>query len=175
MRQGVVVPMPRENDSDVKYKESVTGRLVICGQFSRKAVSTHPRPAVTIPSIEIIEPMKKSLITLAVLGLGTAATAAQAQSSVTLYGLIDAGVTYVNSTKTANGGHSLIAEQDGATAGLSGSRWGMRGNEDLGGGLAAIFVLESGFSYNNGTSGQGGALFGRQAFVGLSSTQYGTF
>jgi predicted porin len=118
--------------------------------------------------------MKKSLITLAVLGLGTAATAAQAQSSVTLYGLIDAGVTYVNSTKTATGGHSLIAQQDGATAGLSGSRWGMRGNEDLGGGLAAIFVLEGGFSYNTGASGQGGDLFGRQAFVGLSSTQFGT-
>ncbi|CAB3780516.1 porin [Pararobbsia alpina] len=115
--------------------------------------------------------MKKSLITLAV--LGTAATAAQAQSSVTLYGLIDAGVTYVNSTKTATGGHSLVAMQDGATAGLSGSRWGVRGQEDLGGGSSAIFVLESGFSYNTGASGQGGALFGRQAFVGLSNTTYG--
>ncbi len=116
--------------------------------------------------------MKKSLITLAV--LGTVASAAQAQSSVTLYGLIDAGVVYVNSTKTGSGGRSLIAEQDGATAGLSGSRWGLRGTEDLGGGLNAIFVLESGFSYNTGASGQGGALFGRQAYVGLSSKDYGS-
>ncbi|RKP59037.1 porin [Pararobbsia silviterrae] len=121
--------------------------------------------------------MKKSLIALA--ALGTVASASQAQTSVTLYGLIDAGVTYVNSTsvKVTGGtaGHSLIAQQDGATAGLSGSRWGVRGTEDLGGGLSAIFVLENGFSYNTGALGQGGDFFGRQAFVGLSSTQYGTF
>jgi predicted porin len=117
--------------------------------------------------------MKKSLIALA--ALGTVASAAHAQSSVTLYGLIDAGVTYINSSKTSTGqGHSLIAAQDGATAGLSGSRWGMKGTEDLGGGNRAIFVLESGFSYNTGASGQGGDFFGRQAFVGLSSDNYGT-
>lgn len=116
--------------------------------------------------------MKKSLIALA--ALGTVASAAQAQSSVTLYGLVDAGLVYVNSTKTTAGGRSLIQEQDGANAGLSGSRWGLRGTEDLGGGNKAIFVLESGFNYNTGASGQGGDFFGRQAFVGLSSASYGT-
>ncbi|HTJ91662.1 MAG TPA: porin [Pararobbsia sp.] len=116
--------------------------------------------------------MKKSLIALA--ALGTVASVAQAQSSVTLYGLIDAGIVYTNSNKTAAGGRSLIQEQDGSSAGLSGSRWGMRGSEDLGGGNRAIFVLENGFSYNNGALGQGGDMFGRQAFVGLSSNQFGT-
>jgi predicted porin len=55
-----------------------------------------------------------------------------------------------------------------------GSRWGLRGTEDLGGGLKALFVLESGFNSGNGTSGQGGALFGRQAFVGLSKDGIGS-
>ncbi|WP_049116680.1 porin, partial [Burkholderia cepacia] len=48
------------------------------------------------------------------------------------------------------------------------------GTEDLGGGLKAIFVLENGFNSGNGTIGQGGAIFGRQAYVGLSQSQYGT-
>ena len=51
---------------------------------------------------------------------------------------------------------------------------GLRGTEDLGGGLKAIFVLENGFNSGNGTIGQGGAIFGRQAYVGLSQSQYGT-
>ena len=56
---------------------------------------------------------------------------------------------------------------------MNGSRWGLRGAEDLGGGLKAIFTLENGFSIMNGTNGQGGREFGRQAFVGLSSDQFG--
>jgi predicted porin len=53
------------------------------------------------------------------------------------------------------------------------SRWGLRGNEDLGGGYSAVFTLESGFNTRAGDSGQGGRLFGRQAFVGIKSP-YGT-
>jgi predicted porin len=64
--------------------------------------------------------------------------------------------------------------QDGGVGGISGSRWGLRGVEDLGGGLAAVFQLENGFSINNGTLGQGGAEFGRQAWVGLKSNAFGT-
>jgi GBP family porin len=56
---------------------------------------------------------------------------------------------------------------------VNGSRWGLRGAEDLGGGLKAIFVLENGFNIFNGTLGQGGREFGRQAFVGISGEQYG--
>src|SRR5258706_3982107 len=74
--------------------------------------------------------MKKSLFALGV--LGTFAGAANAQSSVTLYGLIDAGITYTNN----QGGAKNVQATSGA---VNGSRWGLRGAEDLGGGLKAIF------------------------------------
>ena len=112
--------------------------------------------------------MKKSLIAVALLGV--LATSVQAQSSVTLYGLIDAGITYTNSQLTSQGGRSNVQMTSGS---VEGSRWGLRGAEDLGGGLKAIFTLENGFNVNNGTLGQGGREFGRQAFVGLSSNDYG--
>jgi general bacterial porin, GBP family len=108
--------------------------------------------------------MKKTLMVAALTGVF--ATAAHAQSSVTLYGLIDAGITYTNNQN----GHSNWKETSGTA---NGSRWGLRGAEDLGGGLKAIFTLENGFNINNGTLGQGGREFGRQAFVGLSSDQFG--
>ncbi|MDN7739173.1 MULTISPECIES: porin [Burkholderia] len=114
--------------------------------------------------------MNKKLLTTAM--LAATASAAHAQSSVTLYGVIDAGISYVNHSKNAAGGSSKLFKYDDGVA--QGSRWGLRGTEDLGGGLKAIFVLENGFNSGNGTLGQGGAMFGRQAYVGLSQTQYGT-
>jgi predicted porin len=114
--------------------------------------------------------MKKSFLAFAA-GC-VAAGSAPAQNSVTLYGVLDEGVTYVNSVVGENGqGRSLVALQSGV---VQGSRWGLKGAEDLGGGLKAIFQLENGFNINNGTSGQAGRLFGRQAFVGLSSDHWGT-
>ena len=114
--------------------------------------------------------MKKTLMVAALTGVF--ATAAHAQSSVTLYGLIDAGITYTNNQVTTVGGpgHSNWKATSGS---VNGSRWGLRGSEDLGGGLKAIFTLENGFNIMNGTNGQGGREFGRQAFVGLSSNQFG--
>ncbi|RDU95762.1 porin [Trinickia dinghuensis] len=109
--------------------------------------------------------MKKSLLALAVLGAFTAP--AFAQSSVTLYGIIDAGLTYVNNA----GGHSKFAMQSGI---VQGSRWGMKGTEDLGGGTKAIFQLENGFNVFSGGLSQGGREFGRQAYVGLTNDQFGT-
>ncbi|PRX33226.1 putative porin [Paraburkholderia sp. BL18I3N2] len=103
--------------------------------------------------------------------LAVFATAAHAQSSVTLYGVIDAGISYVNNSKTATGHDNLFKYDDGVA---QGSRWGLRGTEDLGGGLKALFVLENGFNSGNGTLGQGGALFGRQAYVGLSKDGIGS-
>ncbi|MGU7770147.1 porin [Burkholderia sp. MR1-5-21] len=114
--------------------------------------------------------MNKKLLTAAI--LAATASAAHAQSSVTLYGIIDAGISYVNHSKTANGGSGKMFKYDDGVA--QGSRWGLKGTEDLGGGLKAIFVLENGFNSGNGTLGQGGAMFGRQAYVGLSTAQYGT-
>ena len=111
--------------------------------------------------------------------LALACVGAHAQSSVTLYGIVDIGLTYTNNAQTAVGpgqkpvGGSQVALND-AQAGLSPSRFGLRGVEDLGGGLSALFVLENGFLANTGGLAQGGALFGRQAYVGLSSTTFGT-
>jgi GBP family porin len=109
--------------------------------------------------------MKKTLLVGAL--AGAFATMAHAQSSVTLYGLIDAGITYTNNQ---HGSHNFQQ----STGSVNGSRWGLRGAEDLGGGLKAIFTLENGFGINDGTLKQSGREFGRQAFVGLSSEQFGT-
>ncbi|MFM0499606.1 porin [Paraburkholderia caffeinilytica] len=115
--------------------------------------------------------MKKILILAAV--SATFASAANAQSSVTLYGVVDAGFTYVKNEVLA----SRPSKHDvsyGLTSGnLSGSRWGLQGREDLGAGYAAVFTLENGFSVANGAAAQGGRSFGRQAFAGISSG-YGT-
>jgi predicted porin len=112
--------------------------------------------------------MKKHIVAAAVSGMF--GVAAHAQSSVTLYGSIDAGITYANKVATANGHDKLVKYADGVA---SGSRWGLRGAEHLGDGLKAIFVLENGFSSGDGSLGQGGAMFGRQAYVGLSKNEYG--
>jgi predicted porin len=86
---------------------------------------------------------------------------------VQLYGAIDAGLVYVNNVQ----GKSLTKVDGG---GNWASRWGVRGREDLGGGMASLFVLEAGFNPDDGTAGQGGLAFGRQSFVGLSHAKLGT-
>lgn len=90
-----------------------------------------------------------------------------AQSAVTLYGIVDAGVMYTNNL----GGGGSVQLSPGR---LGGDRFGLRGSEDLGSGLNAIFTLENGYNGVNGSIGQAGRMFGRQAFVGLRSNQYGT-
>ncbi|KVD44957.1 porin [Burkholderia sp. MSMB1072] len=113
--------------------------------------------------------MKKLALSTLSLALLGAAGAAQAQSSVTLYGVIDTSITYVH----GNDGQGNNSWSMGS-GNLQGSRFGLKGSEDLGGGLKAIFQLENGFNSASGALGQGGRMFGRQAFVGLQSDQYGT-
>ena len=112
--------------------------------------------------------MKKIALSTLSLALLGAAGAAQAQSSVTLYGVVDTSITYVHHQSGSDNGWSM------GSGNLSGSRWGLKGQEDLGGGLATIFQLENGFNSANGQLGQGSRMFGRQAFVGLESKQFGT-
>ncbi|GMG94352.1 porin [Cupriavidus metallidurans] len=127
--------------------------------------------------------MKKTIFALAALGaLGGFSAAAQAQSSVTLYGVVDSSVEYVNRVASAQptvvNGQPVSATTGGSRVsmptlgGLSPSRWGLRGTEDLGSGNSAIFVLESGFGPDTGVM-QSSRLFGRQAFVGLQNSTYG--
>jgi GBP family porin len=111
--------------------------------------------------------MKKSLLALAV--LGAFAGAASAQSSVTMYGIFD--VNYQVNDPKASGSSSTSGINSGHQFG---SRFGVRGAEDLGGGLAAIFTLENGFSGDTGQLGQGGRLFGRQAWAGVRSNSFGS-
>ncbi|WP_118185530.1 porin [Paraburkholderia phosphatilytica] len=106
----------------------------------------------------------KMLVVPALLLLGGSA---YAQSSVTMYGLVDEGLNFTNN---AGAGSSFQVK----SGDVVGSRWGIKGAEDLGGGDKAIFDLESGFNASNGEAGQDGRMFGRQAWVGLSSKSLGT-
>ncbi|MBB2929252.1 porin [Paraburkholderia silvatlantica] len=90
---------------------------------------------------------------------------AWAQSSVTLYGLIDESIRF-----QSNPGGNSLGLNEGA---INGTRWGLKGSEDLGGGLKAIFQLESGFNVGTGKFDQQGQLFGRFAWVGLQSDTWG--
>ncbi len=103
----------------------------------------------------------KNMLTLAL--LCAAAISAQAQN-VTIYGLLDQSVEHLSNVGAS--GASLTREP-----GLTGSfpsRLGFRGSEDLGNGLKAVFTLEMGMGLDSGTFNQGGRVFGRQAYVGLS-------
>ncbi|RWA56701.1 hypothetical protein AU476_02440 [Cupriavidus sp. UYMSc13B] len=102
-----------------------------------------------------------------------------AQSSVTLYGVLDVNLEYVNhlgvvpaASNQFNRGPSNDVYRM-SSGGFSGSRWGIRGTEDLGSGLKAVFVLENGFNVDTGTLQQGGRMFGRQAFVGVQKAGIG--
>ncbi|MCC8395347.1 porin [Paraburkholderia sp. MMS20-SJTR3] len=96
-----------------------------------------------------------------------AAPSAFAQSSVILYGVLDQGINYTN-----NAGAGAVWEM--ASGYAQGSRWGIKGAEDLGGGVKAIFQLENGFDVSSGRFFQGDRLFGRQAYLGIHDERFGT-
>ena len=106
--------------------------------------------------------MKKNLIALAVLA---ASGVVSAQSSLTIYGIAD---VWFGSSNPANGSRQTVI----GSGGVSQSRFGFRGTEDLGGGFKANFVLEQGFNIDTGTQATAGQAFSRQSYVGFS-TPYG--
>ena len=120
--------------------------------------------------------MKKSLIAAAL--LGTFAASAFAAPSVTLYGRIDTSLAYThehNAVSVDADKNVSVSSFDQASmeSGFStGNRWGLKGTEDIGNAKVG-FVLESGFNSDDGASGQGGRLFGREAQVNVSGA-YGT-
>jgi predicted porin len=107
--------------------------------------------------------MNKSLLSLAVLASFSVAGIAHAQSNVQVYGLIDAGVDYTTNTNAAKDSQVRVI-----SGGKNTSRWGLRGTEDLGGGLKALFNLEGGILLDTGNID--GVLFKRQATVGLEGS-----
>lgn len=138
--------------------------------------------------------MKKSVLALAV--LGAFAGVASAQSSVTLYGRADINVTNSKAGSNYNplgapagpgGSPAAVARPAGPyngddvwrldngsdNSGIAGSRWGLRGIEDLGNGLRAYFVLESGFRLDTGAFGNSSKFFDRAAYVALASNSLG--
>jgi predicted porin len=132
------------------------------------------------------ETMKRTVraIPLAILAIATFASEAQAQSSVTLFGNLDAGLLYTNKTVNNANGKNAGSQIALINGGEQPSTFGLQGTEDLGGGLKAIFALESGISLaNGGYDDDNGGIFGRQAWVGLSGDfgtakmglQYSTF
>jgi predicted porin len=108
--------------------------------------------------------MNKTIVAAALLAAG--AGAASAQGGVTIYGIVDAGL--VRESGAAAGTVSKITSGVG-----SASRIGFRGTEDLGGGVSALFTLETGLRMDTGEVDASGTIFNRQAFVGLKS-QAGT-
>jgi predicted porin len=116
------------------------------------------------------EKMKKALLAAALMSAGVIA---HAQSSVTLYGRLDAGVEYIsglpNNSYTGSTSRWRLESGDWGT-----SLWGMKGVEDLGGGNKALFQLEGSFSTATGAGPGGGELFNRWATVGMSNDQFGT-
>jgi len=119
-----------------------------------------------LPSTKKI--LTTTAVSTAVTLLASFSGAASAQSSVTLYGTLDTAVAWASNTQ----GHSTFMTSAGN---LSPNLWGLKGSEELGNGLKAIFDIESGFNIDNGHANQGGRMFGRQAFVGLTSATTGTF
>lgn len=98
------------------------------------------------------------------------AQTAQAQSSVSMYGILDAGVEYLTNVGASRNG---LFRMPGNTSSIP-SRLGFRGTEDLGNGLSAVFTMEMGIAPDTGALNQGGRTFGRQAYVGLAGP-WGTF
>jgi GBP family porin len=153
--------------------------------------------------------MNKKLIGLGILLAGNSAIAqTTSSSSIELYGVLDVALVYVEHSLSTDGNYGSTISPLSATkttvnnsvtglvnGGIQGSRWGLRGSEDLGGGLKAFFTLESGFNAQDGALSNGnaslasnspkgstvssnssldGQLFNRQAFVGLSDSSWGS-
>jgi predicted porin len=102
--------------------------------------------------------MKRTLTAIAI--FGAFSSLAQAQSSVAVYGMVDAGI--VREQGGINGSTTNISSGIG-----SASRLGFRGTEDLGNGVSALFLLEAGYRLDTGASDVAGSIFNRQAYVGL--------
>jgi predicted porin len=117
--------------------------------------------------------VKRSALALAALGLSIGA---HAQSSVTLYGTVDAGLVYTTNQQTthADGSTSGHANYQLAGGNLVPSRWGLMGTEDIGGGTTVNFTLENSFLTGNGAMLQSNTLFNRNAWVGVSNGTYGS-
>lgn len=114
--------------------------------------------------------MKKALVAAALMAAGV--VTAHAQSSVTLYGRLDAGIEYMNGIGNGNGGTTSRWRAESGDWGTS--LWGLKGTEDIGGGNKVVFHIEGAFNTMNGGLGTSGSIWDRFATVGVSNDHYGT-
>jgi predicted porin len=110
----------------------------------------------------------KKMKAIILFGVVLASTNLHAQSSVQFYGIVDAGVEYINKARTSSTGTATGSLTKVDSGNAAASRIGFRGREDLGDGYAGVFNLENGLSVDTGAAANGGRLFGRQAYVGLA-------
>ncbi|MFC0252865.1 porin [Massilia consociata] len=108
----------------------------------------------------------RAVLMAAMLATAFTSSAADAQGNVAIYGIVDTAVARMTNANARGEAITRVSSLTGTVP----SRFGVRGSEDLGGGLSAVFTLEGGFNSDSGTSGQGGRLFGRQAWVGLKGS-----
>ncbi|KVL46553.1 porin [Burkholderia cepacia] len=117
---------------------------------------------------------RRCIVILAGALLWGVGTTARAQGSVILYGVVDTGILYTSKTRNPATGQSAGQQSSIITGGRGSSLFGLKGTEDLGGGVKAIFALESGISSaNGGMANSNGNLFGREAWVGVTGN-FGT-
>jgi predicted porin len=118
---------------------------------------------------------KQATLTLAGAAAVMVSGSALAQSSVTLYGIVDTGIAYLSnqapSTGATTGGKSVTKMTEGV---WGGERFGLTGSEDLGGGTRVIFKLEEGFNSTNGAASKTGLAFNRASWVGIDNKTFGT-
>jgi predicted porin len=105
--------------------------------------------------------MKRLILAAALCAIGVPALA---QNGITIYGVFDVGVQYMTNADAA--GHSQTSVASGS---YQPSRFGFKGQEDLGGGYKALFVLENGFNADTGAQSSASTLWNRFAFVGLQT------
>jgi predicted porin len=114
-----------------------------------------------------LQPTRALAIACLPLAAAVVSASAAAQSSVTLYGVVDNAFAYASNQR----GSSNVYMSQGS---LQASKFGLLGAEDLGGGTKAVFRLESGFNSLNGAAASSAGMFNRQAYAGLSNDRYGT-
>lgn len=119
-------------------------------------------------------PVKRCLIVGSLAATFLLPVSAMAELNVTIFGLVDTGLSYVQVSRDAVGSVAgLNNSQLGMDSGVqSGSRWGFRGSEDLGNGWVASFVLEGGLDSTTGQAAQGGRMFGRRSTIGITNARY---
>jgi len=144
-----------------------TGASTGAGQKTKLCTPRYPASPTNYPCSNGVGSWARHLLVLPWLCLASDIVLAQGSAaSATLYGILDQSLSFTNDQA---GKHVTRS----GTGTFSGSRWGLKINEPLGNGLSAFGVMEAGFDGNTGRSMQGGALFGRQAFVGLGSDEHG--